>query len=324
MSLRRIAAMGAVCLLALAAIAPSLNAQTYPTRPIRVIVPYAPGGGSDILARLLQQKASEDLGQQLVVDNRPGAASTLGTQLIARAVPDGYTIGMIDTALVINPGLFAQLPYDAAKDFAPITIVATSPLVFIVHPSVPAANVKELVALAKAKPGTLNFSSAGNGSASHLAGEQFRTAAGIDVVHVPYKGAGPQTGDLVAGQSMMGFTTPASVMPHVRAGKVRAFGISGPRRSPSLPGLPTLTEQGYAVDAMPFWALVAPAGTPKPVIARLHKAMVKQIRTPEFRDRLVDLAFDPVGNTPEEFGALIRAEIPKWKKVIQVAGVKVE
>lgn len=319
MSLRRIAAAGALCLLG-----QPVCAQSYPVRPIRVIVPYAPGGGSDILARLLQPKASEELGQQLVVDNRPGAASTLGTQLIARAVPDGYTLGMIDTALVINPGLFPKLPYDAAKDFAPITVVATSPLVFAVHPSVPAANLKELVALAKTKPGVLNFSSAGNGSAGHLAGEQFRAVAGIDLVHIPYKGAGPQTGDLIGGQSMMGFTTPASVMPHVRAGKVRSFGISGPKRSPSLPGLPTFAEQGYAVDAMPFWALVAPAGTPKEIVARLHKAFAKQIRTPEFRERLIELAFDPVGNTPEEFGALIGSEIPKWKKVIQDAGVKVE
>ncbi len=319
MSSQRIAGVVALCLLALPA-----SAQNYPSRPIRVIVPYAPGGGSDILARLLQQRASDELGQQLVVDNRPGAASTLGTNLIARAAPDGYTIGMIDTALVINPGLFSKLPYDAAKDFAPITIVATSPLVFAVHPSVPASNVKELVALAKAKPGTLNFSSAGNGSAGHLAGEQFRAVAKIDIVHIPYKGAGPQTADLAGGQSMMGFTTPASIMPHVRSGRVRAFGISGLKRSPSLPGLPTFAEQGFNVDAVPFWALVAPAGTPRDIIARLHKAMVKQIRAPEFRDRLVDLAFDPVGNTPEEFGALIKAEIPKWKKVIQDAGVKVE
>ncbi len=299
-------------------------AQQYPTRPVRVIVPYAPGGGSDILARLLQQKTSEELGQQLVIDNRPGAASTLGTQLIARAVPDGYTIGMIDTALVINPALFAKLPYDAAKDFAPITIVATSPLVFAIHPSVPAKIVKELVALAKGKPGTLNFSSAGNGSASHLAGEQFRAVAHIDMIHVPYKGAGPQAADIVAGQSMMGFTTPASIMPHVRAGKVRALGISGPKRSPSLPGLPTFVEQGYAVDAMPFWAMVAPAGTPKAIITKLHDAVVKQIRSPEFRDRLVELAFDPVGDTPEEFAALIRTEIPKWKKVVRDADIKVE
>lgn len=319
MSSQRIVAAGVFALTA-----QLVFAQTYPTRPIRVLVPYAPGGGSDILARLLQQRVSGELGQQLVVDNRPGAASTLGTQLIARAVPDGYTIGMIDTALVINPGLFAKLPYDAAKDFAPITIVATSPLVFAVHTSVPAKNVKELVALAKAKPGMLNFSSAGNGSAGHLAGEQFRAVAHIDVVHVPYKGAGPQTADLVGGQSMMGFTTPASIMPHVRAGKVRAFGISGPKRSPSLPGLPTFIEQGYAVDAMPFWAMVAPAGTPKKIIAKLHKAIVKQIRAPEFRDRLVELAFDPVGDTPEEFGALIKAEIPKWKKVINDAGIKLE
>jgi tripartite-type tricarboxylate transporter receptor subunit TctC len=324
MSLPQILVMLATAGAAAFAVALPLNAQTYPTRPIRVIVPYAPGGGSDILARLLQQKTSEDLGQQLVIDNRPGAASTLGTQLIARAVPDGYTIGMIDTALVINPGLFPKLPYDAAKDFAPITVVATSPLVFAVHPSVPASNLKQLVALVKAKPGVLNFSSAGNGSASHLAGEQFRAVAGIDIVHVPYKGAGPQAADIVAGQSMMGFTTPASIMPHVRAGKVRAFGISGPKRSPSLPGLPTFIEQGFVVDAMPFWALVAPAGTPKEIIARLNKAIVKQIRTPEFRDRLIELAFDPVGNTPEEFGTLIRTEIPKWKKVIQDAGVKVE
>jgi len=322
--MNRTACMRAIAIV-LGASAATVSAQTpYPNRPIRVIVPYAPGGGSDILARLLQPRASETLGQALVIDNRPGASSTLGTAMVARAQPDGYTIGMIDTALVINPGLFASLPYDAAKDFAPITIVATSPLVFAVHPSVGANNVKELVALAKAKPGQLNFSSAGNGSAGHLAGEQFRAVAGISLVHVPYKGAGPQTAELIGGQSMMGFTTPASIMPQVRAGRVKAFGISGPKRSPSLPGLATFAEQGFPVDAMPFWALVAPAGTPKAVIARLNEAFVKHIQAPEFRDRLIELAFDPVGNSPAEFAAIIKADLPKWQKTIKDAGVKVE
>ena len=299
-------------------------AQDSPTRPVRVIVPYAPGGGSDILARFVAPKAAEELGQQFVIDNRPGAASTLGSNLIARATPDGYTIGMIDTALSINPGLFAKLPYDAVRDFAPITLVAASPLLFAVHPSVPAGNVKELVALAKAKPGQLNFSSAGNGSAGHLAGEVFRSVAAIDIIHVPYKGAGPQVIDLVGGQSMMGFTTPASAMPHVKAGKLRAFGITGTKRSGAIPGVPVMGETGYPVEVTPYWGLVAPAGVPPAIIRRLNAAFARHIRAPEFRDRLIELAFDPVGNTPEEFAAVIRDDMARYVKVIKTAGIKVE
>jgi tripartite-type tricarboxylate transporter receptor subunit TctC len=305
------------------ALAAGAAAQPYPSKAVRVIVPYAPGGGTDILARLLGAKAAEELGQPFVIDNRAGGGSTIGTQLIAKAAPDGYTIGAIDTALTINPGLYAKLPYDAVRDFAPITLIASSPLIMVVHPSVPAKSVKELIALARARPGQLTFSSAGNGTAIHLAVELFKVAARVEAVHVPYKGGGPSVAALLAGEVAMTFATPASILPHVKAGKARVLAITGARRFPGLPQAPTLAEAGVAgADAEPYWGFVAPAGTPAEIVNRLHAVFVKHIRAPETQARFAEMAFVAVANTPAEFAALIRADIDKWSRVIKAAGVQ--
>ena len=300
-------------------------AQPYPTRTVRVIVTYAPGGGSDILGRMICAKVSEELGQQFVIDNRPGGNATIGTQLIARAAPDGYTIGVIDTALTMNPGLFAKLPYDAGKDFAPITLIASSPLLLLVHPSVPVKTVKELIALAKSRPGQLTFGSAGAGTALHLAQELFKVVTGIDAIHVPYKGGGPAVAALVSGEVAMGFNTPATIAPFVKAGRVRALAITGEKRYDGFPDLPTLVESGVrGVDAEPWWGFVAPAGIPAPILERLNEIIVKHINAPEMRQRLIDAAFVPVANTPAEFGAFLRADTVKWGKAIKGAGIQAQ
>ncbi len=299
------------------------HAQSYPVRTVRVIVTYAPGGGSDILARMIGAKASEELGQQFVVDNRAGGNATIGTQAIARATPDGYTLGVIDTALTINPGLFAKLPYDAVKDFSAVTLIASSPLILLVHPSVPVKNAKELIALAKSRPGQLTFSSAGSGTAIHLSQELFKSITGINAIHVPYKGGGPSVAALLAGEVAMSFNTPATIAPHVKAGKARALAITGAKRYPGLPDIPTLTEAGInGVEADPYWGLVAPAGTPPAIINRLHEVWTKHINAPEMRRRLIDMGFVPVANTPVEFAAHIRNDVAKWGRVIKEAGVQ--
>ncbi len=295
----------------------------YPSRTVRVIVTYAPGGGSDILARLIGAKASEETGQQFVVDNRAGGNATIGTQAIARAAPDGYTLGVIDTALTINPGLFNKLPYDAVKDFAAVTLIASSPLILLVHPSVPVKNANELIALAKARPGQLTFSSAGSGTAIHLSQELFKSITGINAIHVPYKGGGPSVAALLAGEVAMSFNTPATIAPHVKAGKARALAITGAKRYPGLPEIPTLIEAGIkGVEADPYWGLVAPAGTPPAIITRLHEVWTKHINAPDMRQRLIDMGFAPSANTPAEFAAHIKSDVAKWGKVIREAGVQ--
>jgi tripartite-type tricarboxylate transporter receptor subunit TctC len=301
------------------------HAQTWPTRTVRIIVPYAPGGGSDILARLLAQRVSEELGQPFIVENRPGGAAIIGTQVVAKAQPDGYTIGVIDTAFTINPGLFTKLPYDVLRDFTPVTLIASSPLLMVVHPSVPVRNAKELVALAKARPGELSFSSAGNGTAIHLALELFKSANGINAVHVPYKGGGPSAAAVAAGEVAMTFSPPATAAPFIRGNRMRVLAITSPRRFAGLPDVPTLKEAGVVpVDANPYWALVAPAGTPEAVVSRLHASFAKHIRSPELRDKLTEMAFEPVGGTPAEFSAFVKADLARWAKVIHAAGIKPE
>lgn len=301
------------------------TAQTKITRPIRLIVPYVPGGATDTLSRFLGPFIGEEFGQQVVIDNRAGGSSTIGTQMVARAAPDGHTIGMIDAAFLINPSLFDKLPYDSLKDFEPVVLVASSPLVLVVHPGVAATSVKELVALAKAAPGKLVFGSAGNGSAVHLAGEQLRASAGINVVHVPYKGTGQSFSDIIGGQLTMLFTTQATGKPMVAAGRVRALAITSPKRTQVMPDLMTFAEAGYpAVDAATINGLLAPAGTPKDYVRRLNTAVVRALKTRAMQDKLMELGFDVVGNTPEEFGVWIRREMVKWDKVVRDAGVRIE
>ena len=298
-------------------------AQDYPSRPVRMIVPYAPGGATDILARLLAPRLDQELKQSIVIDNRGGGASQVGTQAIAQASPDGYTIGMIDSAFTINPGLFAgKLPYDTVKDFAPVSLIATAPLVLVVHPSLAAASAQELVALAKQKPGSISYALPGLGTPVHLAGEQLRQAAGIDVVSVPYRGAGPSIADFIAGQVQMTFATVPSILEHVRAGRARALAMVG-ERSPMLPDLPTMAEAGLpGVDAALMFGLVAPAATPAAVIKVLNESAAASVRSDPLRARLLELGYLPIGSTAEEFRARIAADIAKWSRIVATAGIK--
>jgi tripartite-type tricarboxylate transporter receptor subunit TctC len=309
---------------AFAALPRAALAQDYPQRPVRVIVPYAPGGASDILARLIQPHLERALGQSFVVDNRGGGASQVGTQAVATATPDGYTIGVIDSAFVINPGLFAgKLPYDTKKDFAPVSLLAMSPLVLVVHPDVAAKTTQELVALAKRKPGEVTFASAGLGTAIHLAGEQFRQVAGVDINHIPYRGGGPSVIDLLAGKVDFTFSTIPAILEHVRGAKVRALGITSATRHIHLADVPTMTEAGLAgVDSAPLFGMVAPAATPPAVLARLNAAAGGAVTSDALNARLIEIGYVPVGSTGDEFRARISSEIDKWTRIIQAANIK--
>lgn len=291
-------------------------------RPIKIIVPYPAGGASDIIARLVAPELDRAMQQPFIVDNRGGGASMVGTQTIATATT-GDTIGVIDSAFVINPGLFrGKLPYDTKKDFAPISLLATSPLVMVVHPSVAANTVKEFVALAKSQPGKLNYASAGLGTAIHLAGEQFRQAADIDIVHVPYRGGAPAITDTLGGQVQMTFATVPAIAQHVRQGLVRALAVTGQRVS-QLPDVPTMAEAGLpAVDAMPLFGLVAPASLPADVIAKYSQIASAAFKAGPLRARVTELGFVPVGSTPTEFGARINEEIEKWMRVIETGNIQ--
>jgi tripartite-type tricarboxylate transporter receptor subunit TctC len=315
--------LGAAAALAGAALTRSAAAQDYPQRPVRIIVPYAPGGASDILARLIQPYLERVLGQSFVVDNRGGGASQVGTQAVATAAPDGYTIGVIDSAFVINPGLFAgKLPYDTRRDFAPVSLLATTPLVLVVHPSVPAATAQELVALAKAKPGEITFASAGLGTAIHLAGEQFRQVAGVEINHIPYRGGGPSVIDLIGGKVNFTFSTIPSIHEHVRGGRVRALGVTG-QRSSHLPDVPSLAEAGLAaVDASPLFGMVAPAAVPEAIVARLNEAAASAVKAGALHQRLIEIGYVPAGTNPAEFRARIDEEVDKWTRIIQTANIK--
>jgi len=301
-------------------------AQSYPTKPIRLIVPYPPGGGNDTLARLFGVKLTEAWGQQVVVDNRPGAGTIIGTQLAARAVPDGYTLLLSSIAThAIAPNLYAKPGYNPVKDFAPITLLAVAPTVVCVNPSVPAKSLKELIALAKAKPGELRFASGGAATPPHMAGEIFASMTGIKLVHVPYKGGGPAHAGLLGGETSMMFDTAASILPHVQSGRLCALAIARPARLPEYPNLPTFAEAGvpgYEVNA--WYSMHAPAGVPKDIIAKLNREFVRVLKLPDIQERLKVLGSEGIGNTPEEFAKFVRAESAKYAKAIREAGVKVE
>jgi len=314
------------CTLAAFAISAAAHAQVYPVKPIRMIVAYPPGGGTDIVGRTLAQKLGESLGQSVVVENRGGASGNIGTELAARAAPDGYTILMGNVAPnAINVSLFKELPFDPVADFAPVSLVASTPNILVVHPLTRARTVKEVIALAKAKPGAFNFASAGVGSSSHLAGELFRILAGADIVHVPYKGAGPAMVDVLSGQVQLYFATMPAAMPHVKTGKLAPVAVTSARRSQALPDLPTIAESGVpAYEASTWYGVLAPAHTPSAVVARLHGDIAKILADAALHARLADQGFDPVGSSPEEFGAYIKSEILKWGKVIRDAGIRPE
>lgn len=312
----------------LAALAGSFPAyaQSYPTKPIRLIVPYPPGGGNDTLARLFGVKLTEAWGQQVVVDNRPGAGTIIGTQLAAHAVPDGYTLLLSSIAThAIAPNLYAKPGYDPVKDFAPITLLAVAPTVVCVNPSVPARTLKELIALAKVKPGELKFASGGSATPPHMAGEIFASMTGVKLIHVPYKGGGPAHAGLLGGEASMMFDTAASILPHVRAGRLRALAIARSQRLPEYPDLPTFTEAGVAGYEVNAWySMHAPAGVPKEIIAKLNRELVRILKLPDIRERLKVLGSEGIGDTPEEFARFVRAESVKYAKAIKDAGVKVE
>jgi tripartite-type tricarboxylate transporter receptor subunit TctC len=304
---------------------PGAMAQTWPAKPVRYLVGYAPGGGTDIVARTMGVKLTEMLGQQFVIDNRPGAGGNIATETLIRAPADGYTImaGNIGP-IAVNPSLY-KLSFDPLKDLAPVSLLALAPLLIVVHPTLPAKNIKELIALAKREPGKLSYSSAGTGSSNHLAGALFNLLAGVDTVHIPYRGAGPAMVDLLAGQVMLSFVTMPSAMSHIKTGKLRVLAVTSSKRSSIAPEVPTTAEAGLPGHEVSAWySVVVVTGTPKPVIDRLHGALVKTLQAPEVRDRLIAEGADPIGNTPEEFGAFMIAETAKWAKVVKVSGMRAE
>ena len=301
-------------------------AQAYPAKPIRFVVPYPPGGPLDTVARLTAQKVSEAVKQPVVVDNKPGAGGNIGADIVAKAPADGYTILMGAVAThAINPSLYASIPYDPARDFAPVTQLASTPNILVVHPSVPASNVREFIAYAKANPGKLNFGSGSTGSAGHLAGELFKAQAGVDMTHVPYKGAAPALQDLVAGQIHLMFDNLASALGQVRAGKVKGLAVTTAKRTPLAPDLPTVAESGLpGFDISTWFGVFVPAGTPRDVVERLHAEFTKALAAPDVRERIVSLGAEPVGNRPEEFGAYIQREAEKYARVIKASGARAD
>ena len=315
-----------VCLalpLALILAAAGAQAQQYPARAVRLIVPFAAGGSTDIIARTVGQKLNEMWNQPVVIENRPGGSTVIGTELVARAAPDGYTMLVTPAPFTIVPSLIAKLPYDPAKDFEPITLINTTPLVVVVHPGVPAKSIKELIALAKSRPGALNFGSSGSGGYNHLAGELFNTMAGVKMVHIPYKGNAPALTDLVGGHIDLLFNGLTSAMPLIKNGKLRALAVTSIARTSSLPDMPTLDELGLkSFQAVAWNGLNAPARTPRDVVNRVNADVLKVVRSPELVDRLRAEGSDPVGNTPEQYSVFLRDEIAKWGKVIKFAGVK--
>ena len=300
-------------------------AQTYPDRPVRLIVSFAPGGGTDVAARQIQPLLSERLGRQVVIDNRPGGGSSLGTNLVAKAAPDGYTLLMSDTTFGIIPGLYAKLPYDALRDFAPVTQVSSMPSALVVHPSLAVNSVKELIAVAKAKPGSLNFGSGGVGTPVHMAGELLQLQAGVKMVHVPYKGAGPALADLIGGHFQVMFPTVQSVAPHIKSGRVRLLAFTTEKRSPAYPEVPTMQEAGVpGVVSIAWFGIHAPAGTPRAIVSKLHAETAKIVQEPVIRDRLLNEGAEPVGSTPEQFAKFVAGEIAKWTGVVKAAGIKAD
>jgi tripartite-type tricarboxylate transporter receptor subunit TctC len=300
-------------------------AQAYPTRPVRVIVPYAPAGITDVFARLIAQKLSERLGKQFYVDNVVGGSGNIGTGQAARAEPDGYTILFPFSAYVVNPTLFAKIPYDPHKDFDPVMLAVTSTSVLCINPSVPAKSVRDLVDLIKANPGKYNYASAGAGTQSHLAAEQFRLSLGLDLVHVPYKGGGPAVASVVAGHTPLTFIAPAPAVPQIKEGNLRALAVTSKTRSRILPDVPTMMEAGYGdIEGDSWVGALVPAGTPKDIVALLNREMAAIMAEPDMQERLAALGYEVAASTPEEFGRRIEAEIVTWGKVVRAANIQPE
>ncbi len=301
------------------------TAQNYPNRPIRFLVGFPPGGTSDILARTIGQKLGEVVGQQVVVENRPGAAGNIGAEAAAKSAPDGYTIFMSTTSQAISASLYSKLNYDLVRDFAPVVQAVNYTNLLVVHPSLPVRSVKALIALARAKPGQLNYGTAGNGTPPHMTGELFKTYTGVNLQHVPYKGGAPAIADLLGGQITIMFDNVPPLLPHVQAGKMRPLAVTSLQRISVLRDVPTLDESGLkGFDSVAWNGVLAPAGTPKEIVARLNAEIMRILNVPDVRERLVAQGADPVGGTPEQFAALIRSEIQKWAKVVKDSGAKVD
>ena len=323
----------AAAVLGLAMLLPDARAQTtstdsgraYPDKPLRLVVPYAPGGTSDIVARLIAAPLWNLIGQPVIADNRPGAGSNIGTEIVAKAAPDGYTLLMATPALASNPALYSKVNWDPIASFAPVTLVGEVPVVLVVNPGFAPKTVREVIALAKAQPGKINFGSSGNGGIGHLVGEHFKSMAGIDMTHVPYKGNGPALIDLMAGVLNLTFSDLAGASPFMKAGKLRPLAIASAKRSPRVPDLPTMSEAGVpGFQASSWFAVFVPANTPRPIVSKLNADIVRVVQAPELRDRLTGLGFEVVGGKPEELSAFLKAEITKWTKVIRDSGAKVD
>lgn len=314
-----------VAALATALVCSTAGAQSFPTRAVRIVVALAPGGGTDNLTRIIAPKLTEFLGQSFVVENRAGAGGQIGSDYVAKAPADGYTILNVDTSFASNPSLFRKLPYDSLKDFAPVSLLASAPVALIIHPSVPAHSLRELLILAKARPTLFNFAMGGYGSATHLGIEQFRATTKIDAVVIPYKGGGPATSDVLAGQVVMMFGGPSSLAQHVATGRLRALAVTGTQSIPALPGVPTFISSGLpAVDAGSYWGSLVPAATPRDVINTLSSAMVRALQMPDVRQRLIALGYEPLGSTPEDFAANLKSEMAKWAKAAKDANFRVD
>jgi tripartite-type tricarboxylate transporter receptor subunit TctC len=306
----------------------SLNVlgQPYPAKPVRVIVPYPPGGGNDILGRLFAARLSERMGQSFVVENRPGAGTMIGTEAAAKSTPDGYTILLSSIAThALSPNLYSRVPYDPIKDFAPITLLGIAPTVMVINKDVAAKDLRELIAMAKAKPGELAYASGGNGTPPHINAEVFKAVAGVDLLHVAYKGGGPALADLAAGRVHVMLDTAASAMSHVRTGRLRALAISAPKRSAEYPDLPTFAEAGLpAYDTNAWYSMHAPAGTPTEIVQKLNAQLAAILKEPQIAERFKQLSTEPVGNSPEQFAAFVKAELDKYARIIKAAGIKLD
>ena len=324
MKFHQVAARGVALCAALIALALPASAQDYPSRQIRLIIPFPPGGSNDVVGRIIAGQLSEKLGKQVFVDNRSGAGGVVGSDLAAKAAPDGYTLLIVSIAHAVNPWLY-KLPYDPVKDFVPVSIIATGTNVLTVNPSVPVHSVKELVALAKEKPGVLNYASAGIGSFQHLSGELFKLMAGVNIVHVPYKGGGPSMLAVIAGEDQVMFSSIVQTVPNIQSGQLRALATGGEKRSPILPDLPTIAEAGVpGYVATNWWGIIAPAGTPQPIVAKVHDAVAELLDSEKTKKFLDNEGAAPVHMSSAEFGAFITAEIAKWGPVVKQAGMKAE